>query len=87
MPASQRTTGAPARRAGLRAELLAAHPELLKPGLPEAPVARVLARTLDELGRANEALPRWRRFLELATVDSPWTAEARQRLGESLQPN
>ena len=28
MPASQRTTGAPARRAGLRAELLAAHPDV-----------------------------------------------------------
>jgi ATP-dependent helicase/nuclease subunit B len=33
----------------LSARLLAAHPELLKPGLPEAPVARVLARTLDDL--------------------------------------
>ncbi|MBX7186727.1 MAG: exodeoxyribonuclease V subunit gamma [Vicinamibacteria bacterium] len=33
----------------LSAKLLAAHPELLKPGLPEAPVARVLARTLDDL--------------------------------------
>jgi ATP-dependent helicase/DNAse subunit B len=33
----------------LAAKLLAAHPELLKEGLPEAPVARVLARTLDDL--------------------------------------
>jgi RecB family exonuclease len=33
----------------LSAKLLAGHPELLKPGLPEAPVARVLARTLEDL--------------------------------------
>ncbi len=37
----------------LSARLLAAHPELLKPGLPEAPVARVLARTLDDLRAAG----------------------------------
>ena len=37
----------------LSAKLLAAHPELLKPGLPEAPVARVLARTLDDLRAAG----------------------------------
>ena len=36
----------------LSAKLLAAHPELLRPGLPEAPVARVLARTLDDLRAA-----------------------------------
>ncbi|MBK5257010.1 MAG: exodeoxyribonuclease V subunit gamma [Vicinamibacteria bacterium] len=40
----------------LSAKLLAAHPELLKPGLPEAPVARVLARTLDDL-RASGIKP------------------------------
>lgn len=40
----------------LSARLLSAHPELLKPGLPEAPVARVLARTLDDL-RASGVRP------------------------------
>lgn len=38
------------------AKLLGAHPELLKPGLPEGPVARVLARTLDDL-RASGLRP------------------------------
>ncbi|HQZ18043.1 MAG TPA: hypothetical protein PLD86_14310, partial [Vicinamibacteria bacterium] len=37
----------------LSAKLLASHPELLKPGLPEAPVARVLARTLEDLRAAG----------------------------------
>ncbi|MEO5763603.1 MAG: hypothetical protein ABIR28_14975, partial [Vicinamibacteria bacterium] len=37
----------------LSAKLLASHPELLKPGLPEAPVARVLARTLEDLRAAS----------------------------------
>ncbi len=37
----------------LSAKLLGAHPELLKPGLPEAPVARVLARTLEDLRAAG----------------------------------
>jgi RecB family exonuclease len=37
----------------LAAKLLASHPELLKPGLPEAPVARVLARTLEDLRAAG----------------------------------
>jgi hypothetical protein len=36
----------------LSAKLLASHPELLRPGLPEAPVARVLARTLEDLRAA-----------------------------------
>src|SRR6185436_4701533 len=40
----------------LSAKLLASHPELLKPGLPEAPVARVLARTLEDL-RASGIRP------------------------------
>ena len=40
----------------LSARLLASHPELLKPGLPEAPVARVLARTLEDL-RASGIRP------------------------------
>lgn len=40
----------------LSARLLSAHPELLKAGLPEAPVARVLARTLDDL-RASGIKP------------------------------
>lgn len=38
-----------------------------------------LARTLDDLGRADEARVHWRRFLDLAS-DSPWADEARQRL-------
>ena len=42
--------------ASLSARLLAAHPELLKAGLPEAPVARVLARTLEDL-RASFVTP------------------------------
>lgn len=39
-----------------------------------------LARTLDELGRREEAEVHWRAFLEL-TVDSPWAAAASERLG------
>ena len=38
-----------------------------------------LARTLDELGRGDEAEIHWRAFLELAP-DSPWAATARERL-------
>ncbi len=38
-----------------------------------------LARTLDDLGRAEDAVIHWRRYLELAP-DSPWAAEARDRL-------
>lgn len=41
-----------------------------------------LARTLDELGRADEAAHHWRTFLSLAP-DSPWSDEARQRLEEA----
>ena len=37
----------------LSARLLASHPELLKPGVPEGPVARVLARTLEDLRAAD----------------------------------
>ena len=33
----------------LSAKLLAAHPDILKPGLPEGPVARALSRTLEDL--------------------------------------
>jgi len=40
----------------LAKRFLSAHPELLRPGLPEAPVARVLARTLDDL-RASAVRP------------------------------
>jgi tetratricopeptide (TPR) repeat protein len=43
-----------------------------------------LARTLDELGRGDEAEGHWREFLELAP-DSPWADEALTRLGESSQ--
>ncbi|HEX7379382.1 MAG TPA: tetratricopeptide repeat protein [Pirellulales bacterium] len=42
-----------------------------------------LARTLDDLGRRDEADLHWRIFLELA-ADSPWATAAYQRLG--LQP-
>jgi tetratricopeptide (TPR) repeat protein len=48
---------------------------------PEYPdVLFHLARTLDDAGRADEALVHWRNFLSLAP-DSPWAAEARDRLG------
>jgi tetratricopeptide (TPR) repeat protein len=39
-----------------------------------------LARTLDELGRRDVAEQHWREFLTLAPA-SPWSDEARQRLG------
>ena len=39
-----------------------------------------LGRTLDELGRVDEALDHWRHFVALAP-DSPWATEARDRLG------
>ena len=39
-----------------------------------------LARTLDELGRRDTAEQHWREFLALAPC-SPWSDEARQRLG------
>lgn len=38
-----------------------------------------LARTLDEMGRRDEAEIHWRAFLDL-TVDSPWTDAAHERL-------
>jgi hypothetical protein len=38
-----------------------------------------LARTLDELGRGDEAEAHWRAFLDLAP-DSPWADQARARL-------
>ena len=38
-----------------------------------------LARTLDGLGRGDEALAHWRRFLELAP-ESPWADEVHDRL-------
>jgi tetratricopeptide (TPR) repeat protein len=40
-----------------------------------------LARTLDDLGRGDEADPHWRAFLKLAP-ESPWAATARRRLDE-----
>ena len=41
-----------------------------------------LGRTLDELGRVDEALEHWRHFAALAPdSDSPWATEARDRLG------
>jgi tetratricopeptide (TPR) repeat protein len=38
-----------------------------------------LARTLDDLGRTQEAVGHWREFLALAP-GSPWAAEAQARL-------
>ena len=47
---------------------------------PDYPDAHYhLARTLDELGRHEEALDHWRAFLVLAP-DSPWAQQARDRL-------
>ncbi|MFO0941199.1 MAG: tetratricopeptide repeat protein [Pirellulales bacterium] len=43
-----------------------------------------LARTLDDAGRASEALVHWQRFVELAPA-SPWADEAQSRLG--VQPS
>ena len=40
-----------------------------------------LARTLDDMGRRDEANEHWRLFLAMAP-DSPWAAEARVRLGK-----
>ena len=59
----------------LSAKLLAGYPELLKPGLPEAPVARVLARTLEELRAASVRPAALRRLAERAE-----SAEDRSRL-------
>ena len=41
-----------------------------------------LARTLDELGRGDQALYHWRRFVELAP-ESPWADEAHDRLNRA----
>jgi tetratricopeptide (TPR) repeat protein len=41
-----------------------------------------LARTLDELQRADEAAVHWQAFLDLSP-DSPWAAEAHERLARS----
>jgi len=47
---------------------------------PDYPDAQYhLARTLDRLGRADEAREHWQAFLRLAS-DSPWADEARARL-------
>ncbi len=51
----------------LAAKLLGAHPELLKPGLSEAPVARVLARTLDDLRAASIRPAAVKRLAERST--------------------
>jgi len=59
----------------LAAKLLNAHPGLHKPGLPEAPVARVLARTLDDLRAASIRPAAVRRLAERS--ESP---EDRSRL-------
>ncbi len=52
---------------------LARHPEY-------ADVLFHLARTLDDVGREDDSLVIWRRFLAIAP-DSPWATEARDRLG------
>jgi tetratricopeptide (TPR) repeat protein len=51
---------------------LSLHPEY-------ADVHLHLARTLDDMGRANDATDHWRDFLRLAP-ESPWAATARERL-------
>ena len=52
---------------------------------PEYPdVLFHLARTLDELGRSAEAIAYWQRFLD-QSADSPWAAEAKDRLGISTE--
>jgi tetratricopeptide (TPR) repeat protein len=43
-----------------------------------------LARTLDELGRREEATQHWRTFLAMAP-DSPWAEEARGRLADEAR--
>ena len=43
-----------------------------------------LARTLDDLGRREQAEEHWRLFLVMAP-DSPWADEAHARLGRGLQ--
>ena len=59
----------------LAARLLAAHRELLPEGLPEAPVARVLARTLDDLRAAGILPPALKRL-----ADKSQSLEDRTRL-------
>ncbi|HWB11091.1 MAG TPA: tetratricopeptide repeat protein [Pirellulales bacterium] len=44
-----------------------------------------LARTLDDLGRSDEAHEHWRTFLELSP-DSPWATAAGERLGRQGSP-
>ena len=44
-----------------------------------------MACTLDELSRRSDAERHWRRFLELSP-DSPWSDEARHRLGIAVAP-
>jgi tetratricopeptide (TPR) repeat protein len=44
-----------------------------------------LARTLDDLGRGEEAERHWRAFLDLSP-DSPWATAASQRLGCQASP-
>jgi tetratricopeptide (TPR) repeat protein len=46
-----------------------------------ADVHFTLAKTLDKIGQTAEALPHWKRILELAP-ESSWADEARERLGE-----
>ena len=41
-----------------------------------------LAKTLDEMGRNVESRHHWQRFLELSP-DSPWAAEAMERLDDA----
>lgn len=45
-----------------------------------ADVHYTLAKTLDKTGNDVEALPHWKRIIELAP-ESPWADEARERLG------
>ncbi len=47
-----------------------------------ADVHYTLAKTLDRVDRADEAIEHWHRIIEIAP-DSPWADEARERLGIS----
>ena len=70
----------------LAAKLLAAHPELLKPGLPEAPVARVLARTLDDLRAASIRPTAVRRLAERSESMLQPAAKKSQKYIHKLLP-
>ena len=53
-----------------------------EPSVPYPDVHYHLARTLDELGRSDEAMLHWQTFLTHAP-DSPWAETARDRLRDT----